>query len=57
MPDVHLEGGNFYVFVATEYDKEDDIYFSNTEALFEHCRWWFNNRTDGFSVFQRRFER
>lgn len=52
-----LPSGEFYIFDALEDDKFEQIYFSSEQALIEQVRWWLNNRTDGFTVFQRKFER
>ncbi len=52
-----LPNGEFYIFDAFEDDEFEQIYFSSDEALIEHIQWWLNNRTDGFTVFQQRFEK
>lgn len=52
-----LPHGEFYIFDACERDDFEQIYFSSEDALMEHIKWWLNNRTDGFTVFQQRFEK
>ena len=52
-----LPTGQFYIFDAAEDEEFEQIYFSSEEALLEQIKWWLDNRTDGFRVFKRRFEK
>lgn len=52
-----LQNGEFYIFDACEDEKSEQIYFSSESVLVEHIKWWLNNRTDGFTVFQQKFEK
>lgn len=52
-----LPKGEFFIFDAQDDKDYEQIYFSSHEVLLEHINWWLNNRTDGFTVFQQRFEK
>jgi len=52
-----LPKGEFYIFDACEDKNFEQIYFSSEQALIEQVRWWLKNRTDGFTVFQKKFEK
>jgi hypothetical protein len=52
---VILPNGEFYIFDAQEDKGFEQIYFSSHEHLIDHIKWWLNNRTDGFTVYQQRF--
>ncbi len=54
---ITLLNGEFYIFDACEDEKFEQIYFSSEAALVEHITWWLNNRTDGFTIFQKKFEK
>lgn len=55
--DIILPNGEFYIFDACEDEKFEQIYFSSEAALIGHIKWWLKNRTDGFTVFQQKFEK
>lgn len=55
--DIFLRRGEFYIFDSFEDKDSEQIYLSSDDALIEHIKWWLNNRTDGFAVYQQRFEK
>lgn len=55
--EIILPKGEFYIFDAQDDREFEPMYFSSDECLLDQIQWWLDNRTDGFTVHQRRFEK